>query len=208
MIARETRELPMMLAARGYTGPLSLVTYSAGLKPSGDTLQVRGRKCAGYQQPSQRLTVWIDEADGHSPRRMALVEKGATELQIEVESGVEPSCGLVLPKSWTESHYSPAGKLRKTLAVTVNAVFVNREYGADTFDLEFPPGIDVDDQRSDTISRVQADQSLVPLDKSGKPVGWLDRNWVWLTCVVAACVLALVGVFGWRRAARVVRKSP
>jgi hypothetical protein len=207
MIAQDTLQLPMMLAARGYDGELSLVTYSRGLRPTGDALQVRGRKCAAYKQPSQNLTVWVDEGDGHSPRRAQLAAKGVTETQIEVESGVEPTSGLVLPKSWTESHYSTAGKLRKTVAVTVDAVYVNREYAADTFDLEFPPGIDVDDQRTNSQVRVQADQSLVPLDKAGRPVGWIDRNWVWLTCVTAACVVALVGLFSWRRVVRGSRKT-
>jgi hypothetical protein len=207
-IAHDTLQLPMMLAARGYDGDLSLITYSGGLRPTGETLQVRGRRCVAYKQPSQNLTVWVDETEGHSPRRAQLSPKGVTDTQIEIESGVEPSSGLVLPKSWAESHYSANGKLRKTVAVTVDAVYVNREYGADTFDLEFPPGIDVDDQRSNTQVRVLPDQSLVPLDSSGKPVGWIDRNWVWMTCVAAGCVVTLVGLFSWRRVVRGWRKSP
>lgn len=208
LIAHDTLQLPMMLAARGYDGDLSLITYSGGLRPTGETLHVRGRRCVAYKQPSQNLTVWVDEAEGHSLRRVQLTAKGVTDTQIEVESGDEPSSGLALPKSWTESHYSTAGKLRKTVAVTVDAVSVNREYGADTFDLEFPPGIDVDDQRSNTQVRVLADLSLVPLDPSGKPVGWIDRNWVWMTCVAGGCIVTLVGLFSWRKVARGLRRSP
>lgn len=208
MIAQDTLELPMVLAARGYDSELSLSAYAKNLKPTGETLRVRDRKCTAYTWSAQRMTVWVDETVGHSPRRIQFVSRGGTTTtQLEVESAAEPSSGLFLPTSWKQTKYSDAGKLRTTLAVRVDEMHVNREYGADTFDLEFPPGIDVDDQRSQTHHRVQPDQSLVPLDSAGKPVGWLERNWVWLTCVTAACVLALVAVLSWRKVARRFRRQ-
>lgn len=210
MIAQDALQLPMMLACRGYEGELSVVVYPRDIQPTGERLRIRGRDCQVYKCKPQRMTVWVDEAAGHSPRRIRFDNRNGLELQLEIESEQDSKSGLVLPKSWTQTRYSQAGKVESTIAVKVNAVQVNRDYDAATFDLEFPPGITVDDQRNNTTHAVRPDNSLEEIDPHGNPTssGWLARNAVWLIAVGVACVVALVAVFSWRRVLRGPRRTP
>jgi hypothetical protein len=207
LIVQQTIHFPMMLACRGYEGSLSINTFPKDFAPSGERQTVRGRQCAGYKHRTQEITLWVDEAADHSVRRIRLEQKRKLLIQVDVDSEIDPGSGLMLPKSWKQSDYSPTGKLERSTTVTVTELHVNRDYDKSTFDLEFPPGIDVEDQRGQNNFRVRADRSLEEVDLEGRPTSWLSRNMVWLSIVSASCVMALAAVFGWRPIARRLRRT-
>jgi len=108
--------------------------------------------------------------------------------------------------SWVRTEYD-GGKVRKTATVTVTDLRINPSLAPGDFEITFPPGTHVHDQRNRKEYRVQPSGGLRELDVYGKETGgdipqpgtsWVSRNkWlvVGLVFTVTCAVLLL-----WRRA--------
>jgi hypothetical protein len=206
LFARDVLLLPLLLSCRGYDGRLCPVTFSKHLSGPDEKVRIGGHWCQKYSSSVHQITFWFDDT-AHSLRRLRVYGRNGLDVQSDIEPQSDGKSGHVLPASWKQSHFTPTGKLRQSLAVTVTGVEINAEYSDGEFDQTFPTGIEVEDQRTEQSHLVRDDGSFRQLRYPGEDTtstrndqrsSWWDRNIGWMAAVVFVCLLAL-GVLAARR---------
>jgi hypothetical protein len=109
---------------------------------------------------------WIDMAQGHSiVRWVSQQPNGKPSYQIEVQYA--PDVGLAnlwVPRKWTATSFSPSGDALFFESCEVTHIRLNDVLDASTFELDFPVGTRVVDERGN-LFRAEADGSLRPVDR-------------------------------------------
>ncbi len=142
-------------------------------------------------------------------RRITLRRQGQLLDQVDITYRPDEIAGW-FPTSWVRNQYAPGGAVRRTTKIEVLEVRFNEPQPAEQFDVVFPTGTTVIDDRNDlTFYRVQPDGSMREVSPSGEVLSasiaqpgdsWYRRNrWI-LACLGMALVgLVLAGVLKRRR---------
>lgn len=203
--------MPLHLACRGASNPScrNALTFNQ-FKALGVLTKIKGADVEEYQRTATEVTsgnqMWVDGKCDHLPRRIRYITpngggSGITDITLEREQ----SAGLWLPKSWVHTDYTTDDKVKMTYVMTVDSVSVNPPHDRKEFDLVFPKGVEVFDDRTGEYTLSNGDNGGPILTGSGggegNPTSQLSRYW-WVP-VMGVLIMALV--IGWvvyRRRAR------
>lgn len=197
---RENMLIPLMAFFRGndaVVSPYPLIKFRA----SGARLPVNGIECAEYthaQAPESSVIVWLAPVRNYVPGRITKKRQGKLVEQTDVTYRQDAKLGWV-PESWTATRYSPAGIVTHSAKGQVTDLQANIRPSASEFDVTFPEGCFVFDQRNTKQYRVKADGSMRELTNSGEEISdtvyqpgtpWYVRN-RWLIIASLTVVMAL-----------------
>jgi hypothetical protein len=203
---------PLMLTFRGLEPTLARYDLRL-LKPGNDTLPIHGATCSRFDLASSSgvlNTLWID--DSGLIRRMQFSKSGKLLTQCDVR--YEQRYGVdTFPVSWVEVWYSRTGSVLSEDHVEVLDAKVNATVPRTEFDVRFPPGTTVHDNKNQSKPYlVQDDGSMREKDgpsgevRSQEAPGFLSRYWRQLVAVLA--VLAILFLAGYLIRRRERRASP
>jgi hypothetical protein len=204
---------PIHLACRGYHNPSCRTALTFGqLKPTGLISKIKGESVEEYLKASTEATnsvqAWVDAKSDYLPRRLRYNLKsggpsGVTDIVTERDTG----SGHWLPKTWVHTIYSSSGdKVQQTYTVTIESFRVNGDHARSEFDLTFPEGVEVYDDRTGEYKLSDSAGGGTPLTRAGgEPSGdataILSRYWWVITCCLAVLVIA-TGWLVYRRKSR------
>lgn len=140
---------------------------------AGGRVRVQGHDCVEYtltESPDHVSQYAVDPACDHLVRRVRTMKRGRVTDQILVELRQDSDLGW-LPASWTRTETNTAGKVLTTTVAKVNRVSRNAAATTERFELMFPEGVRVHDQRTSKNYRVSADGSLREVDPLGNELG-------------------------------------
>jgi hypothetical protein len=202
--------MPLMMTLRG--AEPTLATYDLRLlKPGNVTLAIDGVMCSRFDlgsSPSALDTFWID--DTGLIRRRQFWKNGhlisQCDVRYECRYGVDD-----FPVSWVDVRYSPTGSVIIEDHVEVVDATVNATVSQTEFDVRFPPGTTVhENKQRGRHYLVQDDGNMREKDvedgegRSREAPGFLSRLLRLLGTGLAVLVLVLLGRyllrrrFGWR----------
>jgi hypothetical protein len=189
-----TDTVPIEMAFRGFSS-LHARPWLDQLQATGESVLIDESLCQGYKPGGAHKNVplfWLDPVKDYVLRRM----EGAKGRQItDVQYGKDKTIGWV-PALWVRRHYGPEGDLLSTITIEVLEMAFNVPQPPERFDLVFPPGAYVQDNRTAGFKQylVQADGSLRWLPRPGEeeePRGAWFESTKWLLAGVAAILLVL-----------------
>jgi hypothetical protein len=205
---------PIIGDFRGMDVTMGAWPYS-DLMGSGASLQVAGANSQEYVKrlsPSVSINCWLDPAQDYLPRRVRCQKKGQLDFQLDIRYRLNEE-QLWVPASWVYNQYSPNGSLRNSQTFEVLNIRINEPEPASQFDIEYPPGTEVNDQRTDKWYRIQpggamrefsritgADLSAT-IDQPGAP-WYRQHQWLLIAIVIAVAVTAAAVFVQWRRRAK------
>ncbi len=191
--------LAIAVNARGLVK--SITPYPiADSKPSGETLRIDGKSCQLYSSRtgSDRLVeFWIDPQSDYIVRRIRWSKSSRVDEQLDIQFKDE-SASPRLPSSWTRTNFDAAGHVKRTMTGTVTAVRINSPIPKEDFEVVFPPGCRVYDQRTNKDYRIESDGDMRELTTEGEAsvhvepqpgTPWLTRNRFPIIGIVAGSLL-------------------
>ena len=186
---------PITMTFRGLDramAPHSLANFT----PSGTTLTIHGSPCEEFAlQLPRRLVVryWLDATRGYVVRRVRTQQQGRLLEQQDIEYRRHERWGWV-PASWVATKYLPSGAVAQTLSVEVLSLRLNEPQPAERFEIQFPAGLRVEDQRTFRIYRVQPDGSLREDFPAGEEAPAVVDQWVVWSLASVVVVLGILAV--------------
>jgi hypothetical protein len=157
----------------------------------------QGRKCLILTSRGPIVNrAWGDPERGYVPLRVESFVNGRLSVLLTVNYRTDAVVGWV-PETWQATMYSGRQTTRESSDNRLLQVEFNREYPLETFQIAFPPGTQVIDNRMGT-QRLIADDSgrLVPIDAAGR--SGMPATLTWLLAM--ACVLLGAGLIAvWLR---------
>jgi hypothetical protein len=198
---------PILMHFRG-ADPATTPYHTSVIKNTGQKLPMAGGVWVEYQHPLSKdavVELWYDPATGYDLRRIRKLRRGVPYEQYEIQYQRIPGIDSA-PMSWVRTEYD-AGKVRKVTTVTVTEIRINPPLEAGEFEITFPPGTKVYDQKTQKEYRVQDTGDMRELDPSGKEIGasvsqpgtpWWSRN-KWLMVGIGAALAVLCAVVILRR---------
>ncbi len=175
------------------------------LKPTGLTQPIGGHLCNEYAitiSPTNVLSVWMDPKCDYVVRRIRRLLSGRIFYQTDVTFVSDPAAGW-RPASWTWTLYDTTGRVDSSCDGTVTSFKANPSIQPDTFELTFPEGTFIHDNRDGRRYIVQpnGDWQQVssigePIDSAISPIGssWARRN-RWLLVGLMVSVVLLIGAW-------------
>jgi len=140
--------------------------YAAGqLKPTNRTVEIDGAKCIEFapaptgRQPASTTAYYHDPKQGYVVRRVRSASNGRTTQQLDITYRRDKQHGW-LPVSWVRTDYGPDGALLRTTRFTILDLRLNAPQAPEQFDIRFPPGTRVYDQRDNGWYLVQPNGEL------------------------------------------------
>jgi hypothetical protein len=152
---------PIFCDFRGLIPTMAAWAYS-DFKASTVALSVGGTSCLEYtKQISAELVVscWLDPAQDYLMRRVRIQRKDKLECQLDIEYRLNDQSFWV-PKTWKFNQFGPRGDVRRSQTFEVLQVRVNESEPASQFEIQYPPGAEVNDQRTDKWYRIQPDGTM------------------------------------------------
>jgi hypothetical protein len=140
---------PLMMAFRG--DDPTLCEYSTDkLKPADGVLSIDGDECKEYRLLAGRSTattsLWLDPARDYLPRRICVKNGGSVTRQTDVTYRRDDA-GRWVPASWVSTYsFLPRYPVVTTTRTVLDVQF-NVPQPAEQFELQFPPGTTVGDNR-------------------------------------------------------------
>ena len=200
---------PIMWTFRGVTRGMT-TEMIAGMKPSGQELQIDGAPAASIAsmrvQGRMSGCGWISKSSTWSGGNRSC-RNGALFEQIDIDYLPEKTAGWV-PSKWVCRRYSPSGALLSSEQLEPLEIHINEIQPASQFDMPFPPGTQVADNRNQKWYQVNEhgdmdENSPAPKPASHPYLPWSDRSlWlVWCSLIVAASIVAYAA---WKRASSIV----
>jgi len=191
-------------------------------KPSGSSKEIDGAKCREYaakQNGRTTVKLWVDPNKDYTVRRLVCERDGRISDQWDV-SYRRHEKGIWVPEAWSHRWHSSDGRIVRVCRAEAMAVRLNEPLPAESFDLTFPVGSILYDQRDQRDPRnpakfhVEADGSIRRFTEEeirppvqAKNHRWYRRNqWVLGSAWVAVGVGLLVYVVRRLRAARSRRR--
>lgn len=173
------------------------------LKKTGRVLLIAGSSCEEYSMGlSADLTIafWFDSQASYTLRRIQKIRRGLVTEQSDVHYQSHSQLGSV-PSSWLMNQFDQAGKVVRSVEVTVTAFRLNPSPPAELFEIEFPPGCEVFDERTTKYYRIQPSGDMREVTSSGQElpnvipqpgVSWVRRN---IGLLIGLAALLMVSVF-------------
>jgi hypothetical protein len=199
---------PITVAFRGLDRKVTSPSI-ADLEHSGATLRIRGSVCQKFvlrPSPDRTETYWLDPDKDYVPSRIRNLRKGHLVDHLDIDYRRDEVCGWV-PASWVHNHYY-SGALSSTTKVDVLRMRLNEGQAAGQFDIRFPAGTQVTDDRTGKNYRVKPDGTMLELPPTGKksaaPTNQPWNSWYqdhrWLLLGLGLVLAAVVGVsLSWRK---------
>lgn len=129
----------------------------ARLTVTGDTGSIAGQDCnivvqrSGGAGNAYETKLWLDPSQGFAVRRAVTMYAGrVTTSRLDISYGAK--AGEWVPVRWVYVR-TPNGEVRNQLDCRVTEFALNPEIPATTFEIDYPPGTWVTDQRGETLSR-------------------------------------------------------
>lgn len=201
--------LPLTLAVRGVTLPVEWSTrppHLLYLTPQENELTAQRKAWSVYLSvgPKMReLRIWVDPKQDHAIQLIRWQSAPHTPIayQMEVKHARHEPSGQWLPEWWEHVEYGEDDKPSRTRTSIVEKVTVNAVWPDSEFDVHFPPGTRVSDDRTHSLQVAEANGSLRPFRPGvddappPDPFGWLKNDWFrsngeWLTCITVFGVVA------------------
>lgn len=211
---------PVFLATRplGIAGWRPWLPLTQG-QPTGNTAiidQVSTDEWSWTESPATFYRICLDPHAGHAVRRVRLESKRSP---FQTDILWKQHNGLWLPDSWETVWTFDDGTPRHTIKATVERIRLNEPIPDSEFDLTFPPGVKVLDERTNSSYLVREDGSLgeYTREPNGQPIppppltqpktpNWFAAYGPMLFGMVL--VIVVVGLLVLRRASRVGRAGP
>lgn len=168
-----------------------------------------------HERSGRTIHCLIDPTIGHVTRRLEVAQDRGNVTRTDVRFAKHESSGLWLPAEWSVEELTKDGVSRSKATVTVEKVTVNADIPDGEFDLAYPPGVVVHDNRTSARKEylVLQDGSLssfvrgrdrepIPTAAPTPPTGgnWFAANGAWLSGVLL--VALVVGLLVARRLRR------
>jgi hypothetical protein len=191
--------LPLAITFRGLDGAMSYFRLDR-LKPTGVVETIDGSTWHEYSFPGGNpgTEFWFEPEKGFVLRRLVTREGERLVRQTDIRYREDKNAGWV-PANWTDLECGTGTADRSRSEVEILKVEFNQPQAAEQFDLVFPPGTRVFDNRDNKEYDVAADGTLQVVDKDstlgrrsdGSP--WYMRT-RWLSYAVVITLLGLVSV--------------
>jgi hypothetical protein len=137
------------------------------LRATGNTLTIDGWRCAGYiLAPKEEQLYWLDPSNDFILRRHQFMRGGRVNSQLDVQ--YKRTSDSLVPSSWTSMSFDGVGKPYLIRRNEVVKLVINQPIAPAEFELRFPPGSLVEDQRDKKHYRVQADGSMHEVGPDGQ----------------------------------------
>ena len=194
---------PITMAFRGDDPAISPYILSE-IQSTGQTSFLGRLPCQEYaiDHPSGgRITFLLDPEKDYVVRRVRNQnDKGHITDQTDVEYRPHEVAGWV-PSAWVFNKYSAAGNTLKTTRVEVVELRVNEPQPPELFDIQFPPGTEVHDNKNNKLYIVKSDGSMRELSTRGEELPgsvfqsgtpWYRRHqWLLVSLALALAVVAV-----------------
>ncbi len=184
-------------------------------KRSGTTRMVGGVQCEEYLDSRSTITrhYWLAPKQDHVIRQVQVIERGKLRDQCDIDYTKNDICGW-MPTAWRWSQHTPTGKLAQTTKIEVLEYRLNETQPAEQFELKFPPGCRVHNNKNSKEYLVKDDGTMREQSRTGEELPdvvfqpqspWVRRHQWELISAALALLLLIVGLVAWRkRAARSV----
>jgi outer membrane lipoprotein-sorting protein len=205
-VGTELIVLPMMFAVRG-ADPEMCASSISGIQwlSTGTSQSTTGDFLDGFRRnlgSRDSVEILVSPKNGYAlTRYRRLTSGGRVATQLDVISKSDEQSGVVLPAKWKQILFGNTGAVRRTFDVTVREVRVGASRPKSEFDLEFPVGMEVDDQRNGKSFVVGPTGSLLGLSGPGGPVLPGGSSWKWWL-LLPVTILVAAGVRQWVRRRR------
>jgi hypothetical protein len=159
---------PFTIAVRSFH-PLHRPSPFNGMKPSGESLMIDGAPCEEWvhtDSEGNSVTFWLNPAQDYVVRRIGHQSKHTLTDQTEIHYRRESVAWI--PDSWVRTEYRSDGSVRVTTKVDVLEVRLNDPQPGELFDVAFPPGTDISDNRDNKYFQVQPDGSFSEVGPNGQ----------------------------------------
>jgi hypothetical protein len=173
--------VPLTMAVRGFH-PLHRPSPFNGMKPSGGSLMIDGGQCEEWvikYPEGSGVSFWLNPEQDYVVRRIRSQSKNQLTDQTEIHYRRE-TVGWV-PDSWVQTAYAPDGSVRVTTRMDILDLRLNDPQPDELFDVSFPPGTEVHDNRENKHYLVEPDGSLREVDPWGaalpRPAAPLKEPW-------------------------------
>jgi hypothetical protein len=188
------------------------------LRPTSRTLRLDGRTCSEYEVatgPDKPISLFVDGQAEFALRRIRKLNRGHLYQQLDVAYGTRD--GGLVPERWTIQEFDAAGKVKSKTEAVVLDVRVNPDVPRSEFDVEFPPGSSVYDQRTGKDYVVKEGGMMrettpagVELDAEVPVPGssWLTRNRSGLLWGALIALAGLACAAAWWRKTRAADTQP
>lgn len=208
--------IPVMMAFRPFS-PVLRVYDIQEMRLTGQRDLVDGRPCLHLvtkKGPQTFQNYWVDPAREFVLTRVLEMHEGKVLLKADLRYKPHPVAGWV-PDAWDLVSYNNKGSLNKSQRGIVTECDLNADVPASQFDIDFPEGTMVYDERTRkshvvqkggrkrVILRAEQDvpyETLMTTD-TGEPIGrvkWWHRPAVWASGVLGGVALGLGGLW-WRK---------
>ncbi len=188
---------PITLSVRG-TGPPLSGTLIQEFRPTGSKAMIQGRPCEEYTcklSADSHERAWVDPGQGYAVRRLDRYGKDSIQQRTDVEYRFDEGTKEWFPSEWVITKYGKAEKVWNRTTVKVTEWKINPDLPTETFDIRFPLGMSVADNRNHFAYRVTDAGTLEQVDSFGNIVGptlfqpgtsfWRRYRW-WLVLAAAA----------------------
>lgn len=169
-----------------------------------DRPMVEGRPCVAVKSrgiDSPETILWIDPSLGYSVVREYIAQQDKVLFDITVTYTEQPDCGW-MPVAWKATSFQPSGTVRNYLDVAVSNFKINPQLPAEAFEVTFPIGALVHDERERREAVVNPDGELETVvewasAEPSRPAGG-ERIWL-LVGGIGGMLLAVLCVLHIRR---------
>ena len=177
---------PITLAFRGLDPAIAPFSI-ADFEPTGVTLPIDGAACCEYKFTPWKesvLTIWADPAKDHVVRRLRVEKNGRLAEQQDISYRRDDRWGWI-PTTWVRNRYTANSQVGITSTVSVETIRLNESQPEELFELRFPEGTVVHDQRTTKDYLVKSNGNMHELSSRGEElpasvpqpgVSWFERN--------------------------------
>ena len=146
--------------ARGREAKYSRFKDADQWKLDSATKVIQGRQCRALSKigPQGKESYWFDPSRRKAVLLYEFAAKDVVPFRQEIFYSEDPKYGLI-PSRWTTERYMGHNVLIESTLVTVMHYEINKEYRDKSFDMTFPPGTEVRDDRENRFYRLGEDGS-------------------------------------------------
>lgn len=191
---------PIVMGVRGLNPSMSPFVFG-DLKATGLALSIDGATCREFTLPTGSdalMSFWLDPEREYVVRRMRRMKQGRLESQSDIQYRTDPVIGW-MPNSWTRNVYTRSGEVLTTTKIEVRSYELNSPIPEEEFQIMFPVGAEVYDQRNGKSYWVEDDGKMREFSKSGAPIdgsvefqpgtAWYVRNrWLLIGAAIGVII--------------------
>ncbi len=203
------RLLPLNMFFRGYDNSANMVSlkvgdfkFSSNIGPASARFECDQKRSANPKEAVFKKPEWTLK------QMRWFTKEGRSEiLRIDVFSQIDQQKNIELPYSWVEKQWNTKGLLRTTISIDVQSYRFPDAIDSHEYELVFPGGLPVFDERDkkDYMARDDGTLFLVDYSKTQPEInrniheGWFQRNIIILLLSFVLFLMATYVVVRWYR---------